>query len=234
MKLKALLIVVLILSAAALNLAFQGSAAAGEVRLQAILTTVAIPPSLPPPPPADALPAFASSLAAESIDRLFGRVKYFKSSNAKRTEEELLAKVTTSVPNFTLGISEDLDEAADNTGFLLRIFQGVGPIEKGSCVLLFKHLEFDYLDGSMVNQVNARFATDVKERVTMTGMQIRKRIGSCWVNGVEGSVPDIAAGDTAEIYLLTDLMLPLSDAPTQTGAVVMTGTFVHGHFHDGD
>jgi hypothetical protein len=140
--------------------------------------------------------------------------------------------VESELPNPTVGIVDE-NSAADTT-FLLKIFQGSTTTEKGSCILVIKEIEFEYLaDGLTLEGFEAAFAAKVKEKVPLIGTPtLSRKVGTCeavsLVNNIPtvvNGVPDVAAGDTASIYPLT---------PIAGATPLLSGVFTSGDKHDDD
>ena len=165
-----------------------------------------------------------------SIDDFDGKIKYKKKTDSKGTEEEIDAHVESELPNATLGIIDETSAAAST--FLLKIFQGSTATEKGSCILVIKEFEFEYLpDGLTLEGFEAGFAAKVKEKVPLSGVPtVVRKVGTCeaitLINNIPTSVsgvPDVVAGDTAGIYALT---------PTPGSTPLLSGIFQSGDKHD--
>ena len=164
------------------------------------------------------------------IDDFDGKIKYKKKTDSKGTEEEIDANVESELPNATLGIIDETSAAAST--FLLKIFQGSTATEKGSCILVIKEFEFEYLpDGLTLEGFEAGFAAKVKEKVPLSGVPtVVRKVGTCeaitLINNIPTSVsgvPDVVAGDTAGIYALT---------PTLGSTPLLSGIFQSGDKHD--
>lgn len=175
---------------------------------------------------AELTPAIGSS-----VEDLEGKIKYKKKTGSKGTEEEIDAKVESTIPNAALGITDE-NAAADQT-FLLKIFQGATATEKGSCVLLIKEIEFEYEEGVNLAGLEAEYGAKVKEKIPLSGTAtLSKKVGTCQVlalisgvpTAVDG-VPDVIAGDTAAIYALT---------PTPGATPLLVGVFDSEHSDDDD
>jgi hypothetical protein len=166
-------------------------------------------------------------------DEFKSRVKYQRKSNNKGTEEGIEAKVLFAMPAETA-----LDPLVDTKGFLVRIL--TAGVEKGSCVLVAKAIELEYLAG-VLSEFDFRFAAKVQEKTPIAGppSTIRNRVGDCWVTtavapAVPGrGVPDVALGDTVEVSAITLPVLPLTAAPAP-GTLLLSGVFGTGHDHGDD
>jgi len=167
-----------------------------------------------------------------SVGDLEGKVKYKKKYSSKKgTEEEIEAKVESSIPNESLGFVDE--STAADASFLLTIFQGTTTTEKGRCILLIKEIEFKYDQGVDLVGMEADYAAKVKEKTPILGSaSLKNKVGTCQaavsVNNVptlvEG-VPDVAAGDSAVISLLT---------PTPGTTPLLSGIFQAGYGDDDD
>lgn len=167
-----------------------------------------------------------------TIEDFDGKVTYKKKTDKKGTEEEIDAKVESELPNAAVGIVDE-NSAADTT-FLLKIFQGATTTEKGSCILVIKEIEFEYLpDGLTLEGFEAEFAAKVKEKIPLTGTPtLKNNVGTCQtitlINSIPtavNGVPDVVAGDTAAIYAL---------APTPGSTALLSGVFQAGKKIDDD
>jgi hypothetical protein len=161
------------------------------------------------------------------------RVKYEKKVGTKGTEEGLEAKVLFALP--TTAVLDDVDA----TGYLVRILTGA--VEKGSCVLLAKSIEFEY-QSNVLTEFDVRYAAKVGEKTPLAPAlpTVKSRIGDCWVDavapavvGVRG-VPDVALGDIVEISQLLALpAFPLIGPPTP-GTLLISGVFQTTNDHGDD
>ena len=166
-------------------------------------------------------------------DEFKSRVKFQKKSKSKGTEEGIEAKVLFAVPAATA-----LDPLVDTKGFLVRIL--TAGVEKGSCVLLAKAIELEYLAG-VLSEFDVRYAAKVQEKTPIAGppSTIKNRDGDCWVTTAVApalpgrGVPDVALGDTVELSSITLPVLPLAAAPAP-GTVRLSGVFGTGHDHGDD
>jgi len=140
---------------------------------------------------------FTPLLGVVLPDEFRPRVKYEKKVSTKGTEEGIEAKVLFALPTTTV-----LDDV-DATGYLVRILTGA--VEKGSCVLLAKSIEFEY-QSNVLTEFDVRYAAKVGEKTPLAPAlpTVKSRIGDCWVDAVVGArgVPDVALGDIVEISQL--------------------------------
>jgi hypothetical protein len=184
-------------------------------------------------------------------EEISGAARYEKKSSSKGNEEKLLGGIKIPIPSSTLEISTaDLDTLF-NTTFLLKISQvhttGTPPVstlvEKGSCIMLLKRLEFEYEQGNVLDELDADYRLALKEKTKGTDApELKKRVGDCDVvlpstipggpvSSVDG-IPDIADGDFVEVYVIEQTSP--GGTPT-TGALMLTGTFeAHDEDHDDD
>jgi hypothetical protein len=183
-------------------------------------------------------------------EEIFGGANYEKKSGSKGSEEKLVGGIKIPIPSSMLEISTaDLDTLF-NTTFLLKISHasttGTPPVttfmEKGICTVLLKELEFEYENGNVLDELDAKYGLGLKEKTKGTGTpELKKKIGDCDVvvpgttpggpaSSTDG-IPEIAEGDIVEVFVLERTSPEATPIP---GALLLTGTFTKHHDDDDD
>jgi len=178
-------------------------------------------------------------------EEILGHAKYEKKSSNKGSEEKFDSHIKLPLPSSTLEIAAGDLNSLFNTTFLLKILgtstTGTPPVttmtEKGSCLLFLDKVEFDYEQGNVLEEVDAVYRADLKEKSKFLGTaELKKKIGDCDVvlssttpGAPADGIPDIAEGDIAEVYVLGQTS---TGATPTVGALLLTGTFSSKHHGD--